>query len=125
MMPSMINHPVIDDQISRSYLRNTSRARLPGWSGARMPPVSRSTSGLLGWNARLAEAAGSSRRCTHYQLPLLLVGGAAGQIKGGRHLKYAAGTPMTNLHLAVLDKLGIPVENFGDSTRKLELLSDV
>jgi Protein of unknown function (DUF1552) len=61
----------------------------------------------------------------HHQLPLLLVGGGGGQIKGGRHLKYPADTPMTNLHLAVLDKLGISVENFGDSTGKLELLSGV
>ena len=61
----------------------------------------------------------------HSNLPLLLVGGAAGQIKGGRHLRYPKDTPMTNLFLTMLDKLGIPVERFGDSTGKLDLLSDV
>ena len=56
-------------------------------------------------------------------LPLLLVGGAAGQIKGGRHIRFPEGTPMTNLLLTVLDKLGVPVKKLGDSTGKLDLLS--
>jgi hypothetical protein len=59
----------------------------------------------------------------HDNLPLLLVGGGGGQIKGGRHIRYPEGTPMTNLYLTVLDKLGLPVEKFGDSTGKLDLLS--
>jgi hypothetical protein len=59
----------------------------------------------------------------HENLPLLLVGGAGGGIKGGRHLRVPNLTPMTNLHLAVLDKLGVPVEKLGDSTGKLDLLS--
>ena len=59
----------------------------------------------------------------HENLPVLLVGGAAGGIKGGRHLRYPDQTPMTNLHLAVLDKLGVPVEKLGDSTGEISLLS--
>lgn len=58
-------------------------------------------------------------------LPTLLVGGGAGQIKGGRHLRYPKGTPMTNLYLTILDKLKMPVERFGDSTGQLNLLSTV
>ncbi|MBI4464009.1 MAG: DUF1552 domain-containing protein [Acidobacteria bacterium] len=60
----------------------------------------------------------------HNNLPILLVGGG-GQIKGGRHLRYPKDTPMMNLHLAMLDKMGIPEERLGDSTGKLELLSGV
>ena len=56
-------------------------------------------------------------------LPLLLAGGARGQIKGGRHVRYSDGTPMTNLHMTILEKLGFPVEKFGDSTGDLDLLS--
>ena len=41
---------------------------------------------------------------------------AAGQLKGGRHLRYPDGTPLTNLYLTVLNKLGVPVERVGDST---------
>ncbi len=59
----------------------------------------------------------------HENLPLLLVGGAGGRIKGGRHNRYPDLTPMTNLHLTVLDRLGVPVEKLGDSTGKLDLLS--
>ena len=59
----------------------------------------------------------------HNNLPILLVGGAGGQIKGGRHLRFPKDTPMTNLFLTMLDKFGIAVEHFGDSSGKLELLS--
>ena len=56
-------------------------------------------------------------------LPILLAGGGGGLIQGGRHLRYPKDTPMTNLYLTLLDGLGIPMEKFGDSTGKLELLS--
>jgi hypothetical protein len=55
-------------------------------------------------------------------LPILLVGGTNNGIKAGRHLRYSADTPLTNLFLTMLDKLGVSVENLGDSTGKLELL---
>jgi hypothetical protein len=55
-------------------------------------------------------------------LPIILAGGAGGQISGGVHHRYADGTPMANLYLTLLDKLGVGVENFGDSTGRLELL---
>ena len=50
-------------------------------------------------------------------LPLLLAGGAGGRIAGGRHLRYPAGTQrLTNLQLTLLNALGVPAEQFGDST---------
>ena len=59
----------------------------------------------------------------HDNLPMLLVGGGADWIKGRRHVRVPDGTPLTNLYLTVLDKLGVPLENLGDSTGKLDLLS--
>jgi len=57
-------------------------------------------------------------------LPLLLVGGGAAGIKGGRHLRFPKGTPMTNLLLTMLDKANVPhVEKLGDSTGRLDLTS--
>ena len=56
-------------------------------------------------------------------LPLVLAGGGAGELKGGRHVRYPKDTPISNLYLTLLDKLGIPVENFGDSNGKLDLLA--
>ena len=58
----------------------------------------------------------------HNGLPIMLVGGGAGQLKGGRHVRYPDDTPTTNLFLTLLDKLNIPLENFGDSTGRLDLL---
>jgi hypothetical protein len=64
-------------------------------------------------------------RHTHDNLPLVLVGGANGQIKGGRHIAYKAETPMNNLLLTVLDKASVQPGKFGDSTGEANLLSDV
>ena len=62
-----------------------------------------------------------SNRHSPYELPILLVGGGAGQLKGGRHIRYPEGTPLANLHLTLLDKLGAPIDRLGnDSTGRLE-----
>ncbi|MEZ5399931.1 MAG: DUF1552 domain-containing protein [Bryobacteraceae bacterium] len=56
-------------------------------------------------------------------LPIIVAGGAAGRVKGGRYLKFAGDeTPLTNLYLTMLDKAGIPTEKFGDSTGPLNRL---
>jgi Protein of unknown function (DUF1552) len=54
-------------------------------------------------------------------LPILLVGGARGQLTGGRHIKYGKGTPLANFHLSLLDRLGVPVENIGNSSGRVSL----
>jgi hypothetical protein len=54
-------------------------------------------------------------------LPILLVGGANGQLKGGRHIRYADGTPLANFHLSLLDKLGVRIESHGNSTGPVSL----
>jgi len=41
-------------------------------------------------------------------------------MKGGRHLRYPADTPLANLHLTLLDKLGVPIDKMGDSTGKID-----
>jgi hypothetical protein len=55
----------------------------------------------------------------HSPLPILVAGGAAGRLKGGRHLKYPENTPMANLLLSILDKAGVEQESVGDSTGHL------
>ena len=50
-----------------------------------------------------------------------VVGGAAGRMRGGRHLVFPAETPMTNLLLTMLDKVGVEAEKLGDSTGKLQI----
>ena len=52
-------------------------------------------------------------------VPVILAGGGAGQLKGGRHTRYK-NTPLANLHLALLDKFGVHREQIGDSTGRLD-----
>ena len=49
-------------------------------------------------------------------------GGASGRLKGGRHLRHPKNTPMANLLLAMLDRLEVPTEKFGDSNGKVDEL---
>ncbi|MCA9171277.1 MAG: DUF1552 domain-containing protein [Planctomycetales bacterium] len=51
----------------------------------------------------------------HVNLPILVAGGAAGRMRGGRHLTFAEPTPLANLHLALLEKVGVQVDSFADS----------
>jgi len=61
----------------------------------------------------------NSNAHNHFPLPNLIVGGAAGAMKGGRHMKYADHTPMSNLLLTALEKVGVKQEALGDSTGRL------
>jgi hypothetical protein len=61
----------------------------------------------------------------HDDLPIALIGGKAAGIKGGRYIRYAKGTPLANLHMTLLEKLGVPIEKFGNSTGKVDRLTDV
>ena len=61
-------------------------------------------------------------RHNHHDLPTLLVGGGAGAITGGRHIRVAPDTPNANLFLTMLDTLGVPTDTMGDSTGRLDSL---
>src|SRR5688572_16492581 len=67
----------------------------------------------------------NSDRHTHGPLPTLLLGGGAGMLNGGRHLVYPQDTPLTNLQLTLLHKMGVPVERLGDSTGQFTELADL
>lgn len=68
---------------------------------------------------------GDGNRHTHHDLPVLLAGRAGGTVKAGRHLVYRENTPLNNLYVSMLDRLDIPAETLGDSSGKLEHLSDL
>ena len=67
----------------------------------------------------------NSDRHTHGPLPTFLAGGGSGALKGGRHLIYPEHTPLTNLQLTLLDKLGVPCEKLGDSNGEFKNLSEL
>jgi hypothetical protein len=54
-------------------------------------------------------------------LPILLLGGGTGTLMGGRHIRYPEDTPISNLYLTIMDKLGIQADGFGDSTGRVDL----
>jgi hypothetical protein len=58
---------------------------------------------------------------SHINLPLVLIGGGSGSLKGNRIVRYPVETPMNNLHLALLDKVGVHIDQFGDATSALNL----
>jgi hypothetical protein len=67
----------------------------------------------------------NSDRHTHGPLPTLVAGGGAGTITGGRHIVYPENTPLTNLQLTLLNKVGVPAETLGDSTGQFRELSEL
>src|SRR6185503_3892650 len=65
---------------------------------------------------------GNSSLHDHENLPILVAGGAACGMRGGRHLQYKEGTPLANLHLTLLDQVGVHLDSFGDSKGKIDNL---
>jgi hypothetical protein len=61
----------------------------------------------------------------HANLPLVLAGRGCGQLHPGRYVGYPKETPMANLYVAMLDRMGVPVEKLGDSNGELGYLSDI
>jgi len=61
----------------------------------------------------------------HHNLPVILAGRGNGSLKPGRHIRYAEETPITNLYVAMLDRLSVHVDSFGDSNGQLRYLSDL
>lgn len=58
----------------------------------------------------------------HVNLPIIVVGGAAGRLKGGRHVKYAEPKPLASLHLTLLEKVGVQIDSFQDSDGHIDEL---
>lgn len=73
-------------------------------------------------NSMLVYGSGIADGNTHNHdgLPILLFGNAGGAIRSGAHVQYEAETPLTNLYLTMLQKLGVEVDSFGDSTGRLD-----
>src|SRR5687767_10371314 len=58
----------------------------------------------------------------HINLPIIVAGGAAGGMKGGRHIRFTKPTPLANLHLTLLHKVGVRLDTFADSNGKVDEL---
>jgi hypothetical protein len=76
---------------------------------------------MIVYGAGLADG----NRHEHVNLPVLIAGGGCGTIKTGRHLELEAKTPINNLYVSMLDRMGVPVESLGDSTGALRELTEI
>jgi Protein of unknown function (DUF1552) len=113
-------------QLAKYARLNTYQTELFAWFLDKLKSTPEGDGTLLDHSMFLYGASLSNPNLhAHYDLPLAVVGGGAGQLRGGRHLVYRSETPMTNLLLSMLDKVGVPMEKLGDSTGRLELLSGV
>ena len=113
-------------QLAKYARLNTYQTELFAWFLDKLKSTPEGDGSLLDHSMFLYGAALSNPNLhAHYDLPVAVVGGGAGHLRGGRHLVYRTETPMTNLLLSLLDKAGVPVEKLGDSTGRLELLSGI
>ena len=60
----------------------------------------------------------------HVNLPIIVAGGGGGRIRGGRHIRHDEPTPMANLHLSLLDSVGVRLDSFADSTGRIDTLAE-
>src|SRR4051812_6452113 len=63
---------------------------------------------------------GNSDVHDHVDLPVVVAGGAAGRVQGGRHIRYKEPMPLANLHLTLLDRVGVPMDSFADSSGRID-----
>jgi len=64
---------------------------------------------------------GNSQDHNHSELPIVVAGGASGRVRGGKHVRVASETPVSNLLVSLLDKVGVPVDRFGESSGTVDI----
>lgn len=116
------HHNNIPELIERMSKINTYHAKLFSNYLAKLQ-ATKDGDGTLLDHITILYGAGISNSNAHsgVNLPLMLVGGGSGKIKGGRHLQYAGKPSNANLLMTIMDKMEYPVEKVGGSTGKLEI----
>ena len=116
------HHKNNDAQLDQYEKINRWHVEQYAWMLGRMKEIKEGSGTLLDHSMVLyGSGMGNSNQHDHEDLPVILIGGASGRLKGGRHLVLPPKTTMSNLLLAMLDKFGIRLEKFGDSTGMLEI----
>ena len=125
------HHPVSHhrqrpEQLEKQAKINTFHMQLFGRFLERLGATEDGDGSLLDQSMMIYGAGmGNSNAHDPLDLPIILAGGGGGAIRGGRHVRLPEGTPLANMHLTVLEKMGIPAEKLGDSTGELPVLSDL
>ncbi len=115
------NKPELMAQVTRINEYHT--AQLASWLG-RLKAMGEGGGNLLD-HSMIVYGSGLSdgNRHLHDDLPTLLIGRGGGPLRSGRRITFRRETPMCNLHLTLMDRMGVPVEHFGDASGRLELAS--
>ena len=118
------HHNFEKDKLDALAKINVDQSRLFAYFLSKMDAIKEGNSTLLD-HSLILYGSNLSVPTSHSQhdLPIIVAGGAAGRIAGGRYLKFPGDeTPLTNLYLTMLDKVGVPTEKLGDSTGPLNRL---
>lgn len=115
------NNPELIEKVIRINEYHTSQ--LAAWLG-RLKAINDGDGNLLD-HSLIVYGSGISdgNRHLHDDLPTLLIGRGGGPLKTGRRVTYRRETPMSNLHLTLMDRMGVRLENFGDASGRLDLAS--
>ncbi len=110
------NVPIAIDKLAKI---NAYHVSLIGYFLEKLKATSDGDGSLLDHSLFLiGSGMGNSDAHTHSNLPILVAGGGGGH-RGGRHIKYDGPTPLANLHLTLLEKAGVTIDRFGDSSGKI------
>lgn len=122
----LTHHRNLADWIEKIVQINIHHAELLAYFLQRMKSTADGDGSLLD-RALVLYGSGLSdgNRHTHEKLPILLAGRGDGTLKPGTHLVFPKGTPVTNLYLTLLDQMGVRQESLGDSTGRIDNLSDL
>jgi len=119
---SLTHHQGDQEKIAKVLQINVFHAKLYQYFLDKMRAVPEGDGSLLDHSLLVYGSPLSDGNMHLYRdLPVLLIAGAATGIMGNRHVRFADDTPMANLYLTLLDRLGVTVERFGDSTGRVPL----
>lgn len=117
------NDPAMMDKVA--LINEYHMRQFAGWM-EKLKSIKEGDRNLLD-NSMIVYGAGlaDGNRHSHEDLPTLIAGTGGGYIKAGRRIVYRKETPMSNMFLTMMDRMGVPAEHFGDSTGKLDGLTDL
>jgi hypothetical protein len=120
---NLSHHSNVPDNLTKLAQLNQYHAATFGYLVKKLHDTADGDGNLLDHSVLMyGSGMSNSNQHDHKPLPIVVVGGAGGKLKGGRHIKVAADSvPLSNLQLALLHKLDVPAESFGDSTGTVEI----
>jgi hypothetical protein len=119
---TLSHHSNLKDNMERFALINRYHVTILAYLLGKLKATPDGDGNLLDHSMVLyGSAMSDGNQHNHGPLPIVLAGGASGRLKGGRHIRNPKDTTMSNLLLAMLEKLDIHVDKFGDSTGRVEI----